>query len=141
MSLKPLTWEALCEGLNVPELKDALHQAERAETATMTLAHIFRTRPATEWLERLAPAGAAVTVVNRGSELLDDPHARARSSFIACAGVPVPANPVRLSSINGDRSDAALSEPPTVGQDTEDVLASAGFSMKEMVELARIGII
>jgi alpha-methylacyl-CoA racemase len=138
---EPRTWEALCAGLNVPELKDALHKAERAAVVTDTLAELFRTRTAKEWVERLAPSGAAVTIVNRGIDLLDDPHALARGSVMQCAGVSVPANPVRLSSIDGERNEPALSAPPTVGADTADVLAAAGFSTEEVSDLVRSGVI
>jgi alpha-methylacyl-CoA racemase len=58
-SAEPRTWGALCDGLGVPELKANLHQSTQAEVTTEALADIFRTRPATEWVERLAPTGAA----------------------------------------------------------------------------------
>jgi alpha-methylacyl-CoA racemase len=82
-----------------------------------------------------------VTIVNHASQLLDDPQVRARGSVVECAGIPVPANPVRISSVDGSHSDTATGAPHTVGQDTEDVLSSAGFSATEIDELTSTGII
>lgn len=135
------TWGALCEGLGVPELKDRLHNAEAAEATTQTLADIFRTRPAAEWVERLAPAGAAVTIMNKGSEVLADPQVLARGTIVESAGIPVPASPVRIAAPDGSSTGTATSAPPMVGDDTQDVLSSAGFSEEELGNLARAGII
>jgi crotonobetainyl-CoA:carnitine CoA-transferase CaiB-like acyl-CoA transferase len=140
-SAEPRTWGALCEGLGVPELQDALHKAERAADTTQALARIFMTRTAAEWVERLAPAGAAVTILNRASQLRDDPQVRARGSVLECAGVPVPASPVRIASPDGRHSGTATSPPHAVGQDTAEVLSAAGFSAEERAGLARAGLI
>jgi crotonobetainyl-CoA:carnitine CoA-transferase CaiB-like acyl-CoA transferase len=118
--------------LGVPELKSTLHKPADAENTTRVLGDIFRTRPAADWVERLASAGAAVTIVNHGAQLLDDPQVRARRSVVESAGVPVPANPVRISDSDGHSSETATTAPHTVGQDTADVLASAGFCAQEI---------
>jgi alpha-methylacyl-CoA racemase len=131
-SAEPRTWGALCDGLGVPELKDTLHKPADAENAIKVLAPILRTRTAAEWVERLAPTGAAVTIVNHGAQLLDDPHVRARRSVVESGGVQVPANPVRICDSDGNHSGTATTAPHTVGQDTSDVLASAGFSGQEI---------
>ncbi len=138
---EPRTWEALCDGLDVPQLKADLHQAAAADNATRTLADAFRTRPAAEWVERLAPAGAAVTIVNHGSQLLADPQVRARGTVVDCAGVPVPASPVRICSPGGSHSETTTAPPHTVGQDTHDVLCSAGFTADEIDGLIAAGIV
>jgi crotonobetainyl-CoA:carnitine CoA-transferase CaiB-like acyl-CoA transferase len=112
-----------------------------AQNAAKVIGDIFRTRPAAEWVERLAPAGAAVTIVNHGIQLLEDPHIRARRSIVESAGVPVPANPVRLSDPDANYSDTVTGAPHTVGQDTADVLASAGFSADEIEDYVRFGLV
>jgi crotonobetainyl-CoA:carnitine CoA-transferase CaiB-like acyl-CoA transferase len=140
-SAEPRTWGALCDGLGAPELKDTLHKPAEAERAAAALTEIFRTRPATEWVARLAPTGAAVTIVNHASQLLDDPHVRARGSVADCAGTPVPASPIRLSTVDGERSETALAPPGEVGAATEAVLSAAGFSADELAALAGAGVI
>jgi crotonobetainyl-CoA:carnitine CoA-transferase CaiB-like acyl-CoA transferase len=135
------SWDALCDGLGVPELKSTLHQPDDANRATRALADVFRTRPAADWVDRLATSGAAVTIVNRASELLDDLQVLARASVVECAGVRVPANPVRVVGPEGSRSETALAAPATVGDDTGDVLRSAGFSVDELRALTASGVI
>lgn len=138
---EPRTWGALCDGLNVPELKPNLHKPEPAEATTAALAAIFLTRPAAEWVERLAPAGAAVTIMNHAAQLLDDPHIRARGAVVEVGDTPIPASPIRLSAPDGSQTGTATTAPHTVGEDTNDVLSAAGFSASEIEGLAVAGVI
>ncbi|HEX7852136.1 MAG TPA: CaiB/BaiF CoA-transferase family protein [Sphingobium sp.] len=137
-SSEPRTWGALCDGLGLPDLKPVLHKWEDAAALTKTLADIFATKPAAEWVEALAPAGAAVTIVNKGRQLLDDPHVQARGSVAEVAGTPVPASPIRLSGVE---ERTLLTPPPVVGQDTASVLLAAGFSAEELERLEAAGVI
>lgn len=138
---EPRTWAALCDGLEAPELKGCLHQPDQAEAATERLAGLFRQRSAAEWVARLAPTGAAVTIVNHASQLLDDPQVRARGSVVEVAGTPVPASPVRLTAPDGARSETVTAAPGKVGDDTDAVLTAAGFSASELAALAGDGLI
>jgi alpha-methylacyl-CoA racemase len=138
---EPRTWGALCDQLGVPQFKPHLHQPEPAAATTEALAALFRTQTAAEWVERLAPAGAAVTVMNHAAQLLDDPQIRARGTVVESAGTPVPANPVRLSTPQGLRTGTATAAPHAVGADTADVLAAAGFSPGEIAALAAEAVI
>lgn len=135
---EPRTWGALCDALGLETLKPQLHKWEHAGDATKTLADIFLTRPAADWIAELAPKGAAITLVNAGRQLLDDPHVAARGSIADVAGTPIPASPIRLSGV-AERTD--LTPPPTVGQHSETVLAAAGFSADEIAELTAEGLI
>ena len=137
---EPRTWGALCEGLGLPALKDSLYKAEAAEAVTKMLAEVFLARPANEWVEILAPKGAAVTIVNRGAEALTDPHILARGSVVDCAGTPVPASPMRITTSAGPAWGTNTAAPHLVGQDTADVLAAAGFSADEIKDLAASGV-
>lgn len=135
------TWDALCDSLSVPDLKDALHQAAQAEQTAAVLADVFLTRPAAEWIAQLSGSGAAVTLVNHAKQLLDDPQVRARASVVTCGETPVPASPVRVIDQQGSRSATAVALPAGVGDDTEQVLGSAGFSASEIQDLAHAGVI
>ena len=138
---EPRTWGVLCDTLGVPQLGNNLHKTEAAEATAGTLTAIFLTRAAQEWVERLASHGAAVTIVNHGAQLLEDPHVRARGTVVEAAGTPVPANPIRLSAPDGRQTGTATDGPPGVGADTEDVLAAAGFSASEIATLAAESVI
>ena len=138
---EPRTWAALCKGLSTPDLEDKLHVAEAAEAVTERLSGIFAQRPASEWLELLAPLGAAVNAVNRGREVVDDPHNRARGSFVEVAGRVVPANPLRVGGPQGTSASTATSAPPAVGQHTAQVLADSGFTEEEIEGLRGEGVV
>ena len=135
-SSEPRTWSALVDALGLPEaLKETLHKPDPDGAVTQAVAEVFRQRPAAEWIERLATSGAAVHIVNRGKDLLDDPHVKMRGAVVQAGGVPVPASPVRIIAPDGTRSATATDAPSAVGQDTDDVLASAGFAADEIAAL------
>jgi crotonobetainyl-CoA:carnitine CoA-transferase CaiB-like acyl-CoA transferase len=48
---------------------------------------------------------------------------------------------MRISSRDGSQSGTATAAPHTVGQDTEEVLSSAGFSAEEIGKLTGAGVI
>src|SRR6202022_2381013 len=130
------TWAALCKALDLPDLVDNVYPAgAEAQAVTERLAAIFATRPAVEWVERLGPIGAAVGAVNRGADIVADPHARARGSTVEIDGVAVPANPIRLRDMDGPLSSTATMAPPEPGEHTDVTLAAAGFSADEIADL------
>jgi alpha-methylacyl-CoA racemase len=132
---EPRTWAALCSGLDLPELEGELHKPDSAVSSTRAIAERFATRPALEWVQLLAPAGAAVTMVNRGDQVVADEHVVARGSVVTVAGVSVPANPVRIRTVDGLSTATSDIAPPLVGDDTSAVLAAAGFAASEVSEL------
>jgi crotonobetainyl-CoA:carnitine CoA-transferase CaiB-like acyl-CoA transferase len=135
-SCEPRTWEILCDALGVPELKGTLNKPDAAVAAAQKLEAIFSTRPATEWVEQLAPKGAVVICVNHGRQLLEDPHILARRAIASVGNTPVPANPIRMTSPDGRATNSATGAPRQVGADTSEILRSAGLSSEEIEQLA-----
>jgi crotonobetainyl-CoA:carnitine CoA-transferase CaiB-like acyl-CoA transferase len=82
-----------------------------------------------------------VNAVNQGADIAADPQHVARGAVVSVAGEPVPANPLRLTDAEGRRSATAMAEPPTVGEHTDAVLGSAGFSADEIAALRKDAII
>jgi alpha-methylacyl-CoA racemase len=140
-SSEPRTWGALCDALKAPELKATLHQPDAADSTAQKLADIFRTRPAADWVEQLIAQGAAITMVNHGRQVADDPHVRARGAIADVGGTSVPANPIRMMSVDGRSTGTETSVPRQVGADTTEILRSAGFSEAELELFARQGLI
>jgi len=138
-SAEPRTWQALCEGLGLPALAGRLQ--DRADPAIAeAIAAVLRTKPAREWVARLAPAGAAITIANHGSQVRSDPQVVARGAVVEVAGTPVPASAIRLRNAAGERSQTNTTPASNVGDDTVDVLLSCGLSQSEIDELAEDGL-
>jgi len=135
------TWGALCDQLGLAEYKDQLHKWQDAKEMTRILSEIFASKPAADWVQQLAASGAAVTIVNHASQLLNDPQILARRSVVMASGVPVPANPVRIMAPGGEETGTTTQAPHQVGQDTADVLRDAGFSNEEILGLEQGGVI
>ena len=134
-SAEPRTWQALCDGLRLDALKDALHKPDRAAEATEALAAAFISRPAADWVNLLAPAGAAVTIVNAGAQVRDDPQVVARGSVMRCGDETFPASPIRMT-VGGQVIPATDASPPhMVGDDTDDVLAAIGLTADAIADL------
>jgi crotonobetainyl-CoA:carnitine CoA-transferase CaiB-like acyl-CoA transferase len=137
---EPRTWEALCEALGLPDLMENVYPTgEDAEAITKRLSSVFATRPADEWVDLLGPIGAAVGSVNRGADIVADPHGRARGTTVEIDGVAVPANPIRLRDMDGPLSSTANTAPPEPGEHTDVTLAAAGFSADEIADLRSSG--
>jgi alpha-methylacyl-CoA racemase len=134
-SAEPRTWEALCQGLGLPELADKLYDRAAGPETAEAIAAVLRTAPAAQWVERLAPMGAAITIANHGSQLLSDPQVVARGAVVDVAGTPVPASPFRLSNAAGERSQTNTSPASMVGEDTYAVLLACGLSQADIDEL------
>jgi alpha-methylacyl-CoA racemase len=125
------TWAALCAGLGLDELAEAMPNPMKPEgwdPYVERLSSVFATRPAAEWVAQLGPTGAAVGPVYAPDELAADPHAQARHALVDVDGTKVPANPVRVAGeMPGPRA-----APPTVGADSRSVLAAAGYTADEV---------
>ena len=139
---EPRTWAALCTALGFPDLAAAAPlTTQEAATVTEQLAAVFRTKDAKDWVDELGPLNAAVGAVNRGTQIVDDPHNLARETTVEVAGVRVPANPVRLRDVAGPRSSTSVEPPPEPGAHTDLVLGEAGFTSKEIERMREQGIV
>jgi len=136
------------------EVADAMHlpkdprfatNAKRVENrAAMdeVLAPIFKQRTTAEWVAALEKGGVPCGPINNLKEVFDDPQVKARGMRIelphATAGkVPLIRSPMRFS---GTPIEHAMG-PPTLGQHTDEVLASLGRSAEEIARLKQEGVV
>lgn len=139
---EPRTWGALCAGLDLPDLVDALHNPARMDEATERLEATFASKPASHWVELLGPLGAAVGPVNAGAAIADDPHHQARTSTVEVAGHVLPASPFHLYDATGTAlSPSQAIAPPELGADTDAVLRDLGISAERVASLREAGTI
>ena len=101
------------------------------EAIVDAVAECIRTRPASEWLEKLEKAGIPAGPINSITQALEDVQAQHRAMVRILAGTPVVGSPVR---IDGARADSDL-PPPRLGEHTVRVLQELGIEPAEIGRL------
>ena len=137
-AIEPQFFAALLEVLDVDPsaVPDQNDQARWPELRS-ALAAAIAGRPRAVWLERSEGSDACIAAVLTMTEAADHPHVRARRTIVEHGGVPQPAPAPRFSA-----TPATLGRPaPLPGQDTDAVLAEAGFTEAEVVDLRARGIV
>ena len=104
---------------------------------------VLTTRPARDWARELnaigVPAGAVMSV----PEVLAHPQVRDRDFLALFENVPGVDRPVTLASIGAvldGRRPVAAAPPPTLGQDSERLLAEIGYGAEEIARMRAEGI-
>jgi alpha-methylacyl-CoA racemase len=140
---EPRTWSALVTGLGLDDLAAAgvPRDPEGVAAASARIEAAFATRPAAEWVAELGPKGAAIGMVNRGTDLPTDPHVVARGSLHEIGGVHVPANPIRRRTVDGPVPEDPPAALPPIGGNTREVLTEAGYSAADIEELIASGVV
>jgi len=104
-------WLACCRALERPDLAEDVRylanagRVEHRAALVRTMGETLQTRPAAEWLQRLAGPGVPAGVVRRVSEALGDVEADARTGI-----APLPPGSVRLPPPRLDEHGALVRE-------------------------------
>ncbi|MDQ0616669.1 CaiB/BaiF CoA transferase family protein [Arthrobacter globiformis] len=111
----------------------------RSELIRM-LEKIFATLPASEWLELLDEKGVPCGPIHRLEDVFNDPQVQHNESIIWLehpehGSYPVPNLPIRFEQTPGRPRGYA----PRLGEHSLEILAEAGFTDEEAVELIRSG--
>jgi itaconate CoA-transferase len=143
----PDDWEVFCKWvierpdlLDDPRFKDTPARRAHREELDEILIGIFFERPSSEWIARLDKVRLPYGKVNGVGEVLAHPQMRARE-MIQEIDSPVGKIPVLASPLHLSDSPQRLDPMPTLGGDTDSVLASLGYSDSEIAELRRNRII
>ena len=141
-------WRKLCQALGRPELAEDPRFASNAarvrhrEVLIPLLEDVFRRKRTDEWVALLDEAGVPAAPVNTLDKALDDPHHELRDMVVRFdyPGVgPVRAlgNPIKLSR----HPRARCAPPPTLGQQTDEILSRVlGYPPERIEALRRQGI-
>ena len=143
MPLPERYWARFCEAIEHSEWAD---DERYTSTATMrengnallpTIDEIFRSRDLAHWRERLDAAGCISSLITSPFEVVEDPQLRERGAFERVthpsgASYEVIATPFKIHGADIHARGAA----PLVGEHTNEVLESYGFSSEELAELA-----
>lgn len=131
-------WEALCDTLGCPELKDRhLVYGERARPVKERLAAIFATRDQSEWTERLALADCCASPILAIDEALANEQLRARGMSFVEDGLTQLAPPLKFS----ETRFAIEHHAPEPGQHSGEILREAGYAEGEIESLRNSGVI
>ena len=119
-ALEPKFWQAFCRATGRADLAHRQHtDAADQESLIADVGRVFATKTRAEWLALFEQHDGCLSPVNRPAEALADPHVKARGTVISTStGRAI--RPPFLSEV------ADLGPPPSVGQDTEEVLRGLG---------------
>jgi len=131
-------WEALCDTLACPELKDKhLVYGDEAKPVKQRLSAIFATRDQSEWTQLLAGADCCASPILTIDEAQANEQLRARGMSFVESGLTQLAPPLKFSEF-----EFAIERPaPGPGQHSGEILREAGYAEAEIESLRNAGVI
>jgi len=138
-SIEPQFYALLLEQLGLADDPDFANQYDKQRWPELKqrFAELFRAKTRAEWCDLMEGTDICFAPVLDFDEAPEHPHNLARGTFTEVAGVTQPA-PAPIFSET--RSEIA-SAPPDLGQDTDSVLAAAGYSDAQLANLREQGVI
>jgi alpha-methylacyl-CoA racemase len=138
-SIEPQFYALLLEKLGLSDDPDYTDQydAELWPDLKQRFAVIFKSKTRAEWCELMEGTDVCFAPVLDFDEAPEHPHNKARGTFTEVAGVTQPAPAPHFSVTESE----ITSPPPTVGQDTDTVLAAAGYSIEQLSALRESGVL
>jgi crotonobetainyl-CoA:carnitine CoA-transferase CaiB-like acyl-CoA transferase len=132
-------WSNFCKVIKREELIPEMFSEEpRRSKIIDEIAEVIKSKTSSEWLEVFRHSDVCITKVNNLEEALNNPHIMQRQlwfmqEYSPEGLIPQMNFPVKFSEKNlGWRTP-----PPQLGEHTEDVLLSIGYSSKDIEELSK----
>lgn len=131
-SIEPQFYALLLEKGEIEdsEFQGQMDREKWPELKAKTVA-LFKTKSREEWCEIMEGSDVCFAPILDLAEAPEHPHNKARKTFIEIDGVIQPAPTPRFSRTPNETPGP----PPTVGQHTDEVLISWGFTNEEVVDL------
>ena len=132
-AIEPKSWVALLNAVEAPELGEPGVDDNQIRSR---LTEIFAGKSAAHWVEHPGPVGGIGPVADV-SDVLFDSQVSHRETLVQIDGEHrwVFANPIRINGSSGAVASHGLGPPPDLGEHTEQILSSAGFSDLEIKAL------
>lgn len=140
-------WDNLVGLLDIEELRNPEYKTQPGRFAdkhkiNSILTDLLKTNTTEHWVELLSSARIPCAPVNKFSDALSDPQVLFRKMVVdipqhSGGTVRAPGNPIKLSIDNSD----SYTPPPLLGQHTQEVLDSLGYSSERITELRNKGIV
>jgi crotonobetainyl-CoA:carnitine CoA-transferase CaiB-like acyl-CoA transferase len=138
-AVEPKFWIRMCELVGAPELAEQQFAdgAERV-AAAQTLAARFAERTSEDWESLFTKQRLPITLVKRVSEVVRDPHVKARAllPLIDMPGV----GKLQVIAHPAKHAETKVRDParvPGKGQNTVEVLRSLGYTPRQIQALAK----
>ena len=139
-ALEAKFWETLCQKVGRNDLVALSNFANEKERKHLEneLKALFKTRTREEWTALLADEDACGTPVLSVEEAMNDPHLKHRGMLAEAphpneGTIPQIAFPIRFS----DGQPVPMGPAPRLGQHTDQVLLSAGYTRPEIEKLRK----
>ena len=135
-AIEPYFYANLCRRLGREDLIAHQHDDDRIDEIRAIFTDIFRTRTRDEWAAELMPNDCCVAPVYEIHETIDDPHFISRSAVLDLlhpSGRTV-RQVAPMTKFSATPSEIRTLEPK-LGDFTEEILASAGYSPTEIEAL------
>jgi formyl-CoA transferase/CoA:oxalate CoA-transferase len=141
-------WRRFCRAIDRSEWIDdpryatnSARVARRSELVS-SLAELFATRPAAEWVDLMDEWGVPASLIQNIAEVLEDEQVRDQGLVVNLPHPKIPelkvcGVPIKLSETPG----RIASPPPMLGQHTREALREIGLDDRELDELAEKGVI
>ncbi len=140
-------WKEFCKAVGLEELIDdprfATNQQrlKHREELERIIVEKLKEKPRDEWIEILLKVGVPCGAVNTIREVIDHPQTKHRKTIVevdypGLGKIKLFNNPVKFSGF-----EVEVRRPPKLGEHTEEILRSLGFSDSEIEELRSGGVI
>jgi len=138
-AVEPKFWIRMCELVGAPELSERQF-ADGAErmAAAQTLAARFRERTSEDWEALFAKEQLPITLVKRVSEVVRDPHVKARE-LLPLIDVP-DVGKLQVIAHPAKHAETKVRDParvPGKGGNTVEILRSLGYTPRQIQALAK----
>ncbi|HWM51393.1 MAG TPA: CaiB/BaiF CoA-transferase family protein [Thermoplasmata archaeon] len=138
-AVEPKFWIRMCEFVGAPELSERQFAdgAERV-AAAQTLAARFRERTSEDWEALFAKEQLPITLVKRVSEVVRDPHVKARE-LLPLIDVP-DVGKLQVIAHPAKHAETKVRDParvPGKGGNTVEILRSLGYTPRQIQVLAK----
>ncbi|NYT79577.1 CoA transferase [Alcaligenaceae bacterium] len=141
-------FRTLCDVIGHPELKDDERFVSNGQRVTNQklldpiLDEVFMSASRGEWLDRLLSAGIPAGPINTVPEVFEEPQVKHRAMLKylphpTAGEVPQVMSPLRFAN-SPVKEDIA---PPILGQHTEEILGTLGFTNEQVESLRERGVV
>ncbi len=141
-AIEPHFFANLCRGLHCDEWIDHQHDDAVQDEIRAAFSAAFGTRDRDDWVAQLGPADTCVAPVYSVPEMVDDPHLRARGTFVDADDEHHGAfRQVGWTLAGMDRDQPTPRTRDATVTDTDELLSAVGYTSEEITAMRDEGVV